>query len=171
MPRAVARVIQRDKETSKFPGGPQTIWVRAFSEGGSNAQSAYLIDNVRIRPVVDPEPLVSIGSEDPSPCKHLCSHGSYIDMVVLVRELKNRLSEYLRRVRAGERVVVALRGRPVAELRPIRHERLTPAERLRRMEEAGEVTRGSGRALREIKPSRVRGRPVAETLLEERGPR
>jgi antitoxin (DNA-binding transcriptional repressor) of toxin-antitoxin stability system len=35
-----------------------------------------------------------------------------------VRELKNRLSEYLRRVRDGERVLVTDRGIVVAELRP-----------------------------------------------------
>lgn len=34
-----------------------------------------------------------------------------------VRELKNRLSEYLRAVRAGERVLVTDRGHVVAELR------------------------------------------------------
>ena len=41
-------------------------------------------------------------------------------MDVAVRELKNRLSEYLRRVEAGEEVVVTSRGRPVAQLVPIR---------------------------------------------------
>ena len=34
-----------------------------------------------------------------------------------IRELKNRLSEYLRRVRAGEEILVTDRGEPVAELR------------------------------------------------------
>lgn len=34
-----------------------------------------------------------------------------------VRELKNRLSEYLRRVDRGEVIVVTDRGRPVAEIR------------------------------------------------------
>lgn len=34
-----------------------------------------------------------------------------------VRELKNRLSEYLRRVDHGEVILVTDRGRPVAELR------------------------------------------------------
>ena len=34
-----------------------------------------------------------------------------------IRELKNRLSEYLRRVRAGEEVLVTDRGEVVAELR------------------------------------------------------
>lgn len=35
-----------------------------------------------------------------------------------IRELKNRLSEYLRAVRGGERVLVTDRGRVVAELGP-----------------------------------------------------
>jgi antitoxin (DNA-binding transcriptional repressor) of toxin-antitoxin stability system len=35
-----------------------------------------------------------------------------------VRELKNRLSEYLRLVRAGERVLVTDRGQVIAELGP-----------------------------------------------------
>jgi prevent-host-death family protein len=35
-----------------------------------------------------------------------------------VRELKNRLSEYLRRVRSGESVLVTDRGQVVAELLP-----------------------------------------------------
>ena len=35
-----------------------------------------------------------------------------------IRELKNRLSEYLRDVRAGERVLVTDRGEVVAELAP-----------------------------------------------------
>lgn len=34
-----------------------------------------------------------------------------------IRELKNRLSEYLRRVRAGETILVTDRGEVVAEIR------------------------------------------------------
>lgn len=37
-------------------------------------------------------------------------------MEVSVRELKNRLSEYLRRATAGEEVVITSRGRSVARL-------------------------------------------------------
>jgi prevent-host-death family protein len=40
---------------------------------------------------------------------------------VAVREFKNRLSEYLRDVRAGERVLVTDRGEVVAELAPPGH--------------------------------------------------
>ncbi|HEV8129949.1 MAG TPA: type II toxin-antitoxin system prevent-host-death family antitoxin [Acidobacteriota bacterium] len=46
-----------------------------------------------------------------------------------LRELKNRLSEYIRQIRAGEEVLVTDRGQVVAELRPpglVRDERITP---------------------------------------------
>ena len=41
-----------------------------------------------------------------------------IHMEVGIRELKNRLSEYVRRVRAGEVLLVTDRGEVVAELHP-----------------------------------------------------
>ena len=41
-------------------------------------------------------------------------------MNVAVRDLKNRLSEYLRRVQSGEEVVITSRGRPIAQLGPLR---------------------------------------------------
>jgi prevent-host-death family protein len=97
-----------------------------------------------------------------------CGHGSYIRVRVAVRALKNGLSAYLRRVRRGERLIVTDRGRPIAEVRPLGHERLTPDERLARLEEAGEVTRPSGRRLGDLRPIRVRGRPVSESLIEDR---
>lgn len=47
--------------------------------------------------------------------------------VVGIRELKARLSEYIRRIRDGEEVLVTDRGKVVAELGPPR--RLTPEPR------------------------------------------
>lgn len=41
-------------------------------------------------------------------------------MDVSVRELKNRLSEYLRRTQAGEEITIASHGRPVGRLLPPR---------------------------------------------------
>ena len=90
-------------------------------------------------------------------------------MTVSIRELKNRLSEYLRLVQAGERLVVTDHGRPIAELNPLASERLSPRQRLARLVEAGEVTEPKKGRLGEVRPSRVRGRPVSETLLEDRG--
>jgi prevent-host-death family protein len=44
-------------------------------------------------------------------------------MEVSVRELKSRLSEYLRRAADGEEVIVTSRGQPVARLMPPRKHR------------------------------------------------
>jgi len=63
-----------------------------------------------------------------------------------IRDLKNNLSHYLRRVQAGELVVVTDRGRPVAELcQPQRADLDEPHMRkYRQMVEAGEIRLGSG---------------------------
>jgi prevent-host-death family protein len=90
-------------------------------------------------------------------------------MTVAVRELKNRLSEYLRRVRDGERIIVTDRGRPIAELTPLGRRRLSPAHRLALLVEAGEVTPGKGARLTEFKPVELRGKSLSETVLEDRG--
>ena len=90
-------------------------------------------------------------------------------MTVSIRELKNGLSEYLRRVKEGERLVVTDRGRPVAELSPVSSARLSSEERMDRLARAGELVRGKGGGLPDLEPTRVRGRPVSATLLEDRG--
>ena len=59
-----------------------------------------------------------------------------------VKELKARLSEYLRYVKSGHSVLVADRGQLIAELRPLRGGRLDPreTEALDSLAEAGEIT-------------------------------
>lgn len=46
---------------------------------------------------------------------------------VSVRELRNTVSEVLRRVESGERVTVTVDRRPVAEIVPLRRRRRVPA--------------------------------------------
>jgi antitoxin (DNA-binding transcriptional repressor) of toxin-antitoxin stability system len=62
-------------------------------------------------------------------------------------------------------------GRPIAELAPVRAQAPTLDERLALLAAAGEITlpRGKKKARSRTQPARVRGRPVAETLLEDRG--
>lgn len=43
-----------------------------------------------------------------------------MSVTVNVQEAKTRLSELLKRVEAGEDVIIARSGRPIAELRPVR---------------------------------------------------
>ena len=83
-----------------------------------------------------------------------------------VRELKNRLSEFLRRVADGERITVTARGRPVAVIAPPD----TPAEHetVIRMVREGIASWGGGKPRGSARPARVRGKPVSSTVLEDR---
>ena len=45
---------------------------------------------------------------------------------ISVRELRNSVSEALRRVEAGERLTVTVNRRPVAEIVPLRRRRVVP---------------------------------------------
>lgn len=92
-----------------------------------------------------------------------------------VRELKNRLSEYIRRVRAGEAVLVTDRGEVVAELAPPGHGVTDTAvpHGLLALSRRGLVTVGAAGSP-DLYPAfrRTRGRHrAAELLDEERGSR
>ena len=58
-------------------------------------------------------------------------------------EVKARFSEVLRRVRAGERVLITFHGREVAEIRPIEAEPRIE-DRVRRLEERGVLSAPTG---------------------------
>ena len=65
-------------------------------------------------------------------------------MAVGIKQLKARLSEYVRRVRAGETILVTDRDEVVAELRPARLQLIPPAsldELWTRLADSGELTR------------------------------
>ena|ERR1700730_4617175 len=93
-----------------------------------------------------------------------------------IRELKNRLSEYLRQVRSGESLLVTDRGEVVAEFSP---PGLTVADAsvpagLLALAKRGLVTLGSpgDASLYDPLPRRRRGKMSAVRLLdEERGSR
>lgn len=93
-----------------------------------------------------------------------------------VRELKNRLSEYLREVRRGESVLVTDRGEVVAELSPPGHglsDASVPAG-LRALARRGLATLGApGKSgIYKALPRARRGdRSAAQLLDEERGSR
>lgn len=91
-----------------------------------------------------------------------------------LRELKNRLSEYVSRVRAGASVMVTDRGQPVAELRPVSVEERSRFRRLS-MEDlvrAGLLTPGKPNHPK-LYPlmTRLGRRSSSELLDEERGTR
>lgn len=87
-------------------------------------------------------------------------------MDVSVRELKNRLSEYLRRVQAGEELIVTKRGKPVA--------RFTQAEGGNRDDPVSRLRKAAGVIMphdaRRRPPRRVRTRNggLSDAVEEER---
>ncbi len=94
-----------------------------------------------------------------------------------VRDLKNKLSEYLRRVRLGERVLVTDRGQVVAELLPPGQGPGDPSVPvgLQSLSRRGLLTLGvpAGTALYPALPRKPgeRRRSAAQLLDEERGSR
>lgn len=92
-----------------------------------------------------------------------------------LRELKNRLAEYVRDVRSGERVLVTDRGDVVAELTPpgpLGDETTAPAALLT-LAKAGRLTPGAENAPSAYPrlPRVLKRRRAAELLDEERSDR
>ena len=83
-----------------------------------------------------------------------------------VRELRQNLSVYLRRVKEGRRLEVTERGQPVAaRLEPIVEER----DPVARLEQQGRVLRRGRGDLSKIRPLKLDlERPLSETLDELR---
>jgi antitoxin (DNA-binding transcriptional repressor) of toxin-antitoxin stability system len=93
-----------------------------------------------------------------------------------VRELKNRLSEVVRAVKAGEHVLVTDRGTVVAELVPPGRPRADPSvpPGLARLAERGVARLGAATdpsLYTSLPPLRKKPASVARLLDDERGPR
>ena len=90
-------------------------------------------------------------------------------MTVGTKQLKNQLSAFLRRARAGEIVKITDRGHVVAELRGVGADPSSEAELLLKLEAIGLVTAGS-RRFRDFRPVRLRrGASASKAIAEDRG--
>ena len=56
-------------------------------------------------------------------------------------EAKAKFSEVIRKVRAGQRIVIAYRGEQIAEIRPIEHPEAGLAKAIARLEDRGLLSR------------------------------
>ena len=83
-----------------------------------------------------------------------------------VRELKNRLSHYLERVRNGEEIAVTDRGREVAVIKP--PERSEVQRAFERLRDEGVIHWSGRRPTVPARPVRGRGRLVSDLVLEDR---
>lgn len=88
------------------------------------------------------------------------------EVQVGVRELKSKLSQYLRQVKAGQTVTITERGKPVATISPVAQ---SLEEKLEAMAQAG-LLQWSGKKLEPTpRVAQNRGeRTVADLLIEDR---
>lgn len=86
-----------------------------------------------------------------------------------IADLKAHLSAYLRKVKAGETVLVLDRGRPVARIEPVDTAQEGDA-RLARLEAAGVLSRPKGPMPMDLlrEPGPRPAKSVVEALIEER---
>ena len=80
----------------------------------------------------------------------MCYTTFFMASSVSVRELRNTVSEILRRVEGGERVTVTVDRRPVAELIPLRRRRSVPIEEARNVVARHAADAGLRSELREL---------------------
>ncbi len=91
-----------------------------------------------------------------------------------VRELKNRLTHYLKLVQAGERVIVTDRNRPIALLRPLddESEERSLEERVAALARTGAVRLAEpGNRLDGWKPVPATGTPASRIIADDRDSR
>lgn len=88
------------------------------------------------------------------------------DVRVGTRELKTRLSEYMRRVKAGETITVTEHGKTIGQIIPVKP---TVEERIRAMVAAGQAE-WNGQMLKPYRPKAVnRGpRQLSDLIVEDR---
>lgn len=80
-----------------------------------------------------------------------------------IKEIKAKLSSYIDTVNKGEQVVVTEHGKEVAMIVPISEER----KAIRALIEAGKAHWNGGK-LRGLIGIKIKGKPLSETVLEER---
>ena len=88
-----------------------------------------------------------------------------------IAELKARLSGYLKKVRAGEEVLITDRGHPVARLAPVASRGAEVSNHLEEMERQGLVKIGSGRMPDGLqqRPCVTGGYTAAQAVIDARG--
>ena len=87
-----------------------------------------------------------------------------------IKELKNSLTQYLRRTKQGEEVIVTERGTPIALIQPIKgaNKAVSLEARLARVAAQGLVTLPTRKLLRRVRAIKAAGKPISKIILEDR---
>jgi prevent-host-death family protein len=87
-----------------------------------------------------------------------------------VKELKNCLTQYLRRTKQGEEVIVTERGHPIALIQPIKSaDKAASLEaKLAKLAAQGLVVLPTQKPLKRVRLIRVSGKPISKAIVEDR---
>ncbi len=87
-----------------------------------------------------------------------------------IKELKNRLTQYLRQTKQGDEIIITERGKPIAVIYPIQAApQLASLEaRLAKLSAQGRVALPTHKPLKNIRPVKISGPPISESILEDR---
>jgi len=90
--------------------------------------------------------------------------------VVGVKELKNRLTQYLRRTKKGEELVITQRGKPIAVIRPTEANLSAKSLETKLTELARElkIMLPRKKFLSKIPLTKISGSSISATVLEDR---
>jgi prevent-host-death family protein len=90
-----------------------------------------------------------------------------------LREANQQFSKAIKAVKAGKEVVLTERGKPIAVIKPIAREEKIDAK-IRRLESEGLLRPALKRGPMPApswKPIRIKGKPISQTISEERDER
>ena len=83
-----------------------------------------------------------------------------------IRDLKNRLSYYLREVKKGEKILITERDQVIATILPV--ERGEEDSKLLSLVKEGFATWKGGKPTGSRRPVKIKGKAVSEIILEDR---
>ena len=89
-----------------------------------------------------------------------------METIAGVRDLKNRLSHYLREVKKGRSVMITETGKIVATIVPVQER--AAVEKLKKLARSGLGTWRGGKPKGASRSVVVKGKPVGDIVLEER---
>jgi prevent-host-death family protein len=88
-----------------------------------------------------------------------------------LREANQHFSKAIKAVRAGQEVVLTERGQPIAVIKPITGS-TEPEAALRQMADQGLITLPTSKGpLPRFEPAPVRGKPLSQTIIDDRDDR
>ena len=84
-----------------------------------------------------------------------------------IRDAKMHLSKYLKMVQQGAEVTITDRGRPVGKIIPIHTKEMPLKERIKRMEDRGQIEPVTAKGQVKIPPAIPAPNGIAQQLLQE----